>query len=79
MVATLVFFLLREYLSQMGGSYLIILGALAIVVMLFLPGGLWGTLAVRFKISLFPTQRRIVDEEPAKPEDTRNMQASALD
>jgi len=61
-VGTLVFFLLREYLAQLGSSYLIILGALAVVVMLFLPGGIWGTFANRFNISLFPMQRWLVDD-----------------
>jgi len=61
-VGTLVFFLLREYLSQLGGSYLILLGALAIVVMLFLPGGIWGTFATRLKVSLFPTQRWFIED-----------------
>jgi len=68
-VGTLIFFLLRQYLAQMGSSYLIILGALAVVVMLWLPGGLWGTFAKRFDISLFTTQRLFVaDEVPPENE-----------
>lgn len=59
-VGTIVFFLLREYLSSLGGWYLIILGALAVVVMLKLPTGIWGTFANRFDIRVFPTRRRLV-------------------
>jgi branched-chain amino acid transport system permease protein len=36
-----------------------LLGALAIVVMLFFPRGLWGTLAERFDLHLFPIRRRL--------------------
>lgn len=63
-VGTIIFFLLREYLASLGSWYLIILGALAVVVMLWLPHGVWGTFARKFNISLFPTQRELkVDEE----------------
>lgn len=34
------YFLLREWLSDLGGIYLIALGTLTMVVMLFAPGGL---------------------------------------
>jgi branched-chain amino acid transport system permease protein len=59
-VGTLVFFLLRQYLSDLGSWYLIILGAVAVAVMLKMPSGLWGTVAKKWNISIFPTQRRLV-------------------
>jgi branched-chain amino acid transport system permease protein len=68
-VGTLVFFFLRQYLSDLGSWYLIILGVVAVAVMLKLPSGLWGTLAKKHNISLFSTQRRIVfdtDDRPIK-------------
>ena len=55
-----VFFLLRETLADLGSIYLMILGAIAILVMLKAPRGLWGLVADRFDISLFPVQRRVV-------------------
>lgn len=58
-VGTLVFFLLRQYLADLGSWYLILLGAVAVVVMLRLPSGLWGTFAKRRDVSLFPTRRRL--------------------
>lgn len=58
-VGTLVFFLLRESLAQLGAVYLMALGAVAIAVMLGAPKGLWGTLAPRRGISLIPTSRRV--------------------
>jgi branched-chain amino acid transport system permease protein len=42
-----------------------ILGLIAIVVMLFAPRGLWGLVADRSGLALFPVQRRLtgVSEE----------------
>lgn len=59
-VGTIVFFLLREYLSDFGSWYLVTLGGLAVIVMLKMPGGLWGWFSSRNEVSLFPTQRRLV-------------------
>jgi len=59
-VGTIVFFVLREYLSSLGSWYLIILGALAIAIMLKMPEGIWGALGMRFDIHVFPTRRRLV-------------------
>ncbi len=54
-VGTLVYFMLREFLSDLGSIYLLFLGALAIVIMLVAPKGIWGYIAARWNISLFPT------------------------
>ena len=40
-IGTLVYFLLRELLADLGTTYLMILGAVAIVIMLYAPQGLW--------------------------------------
>jgi branched-chain amino acid transport system permease protein len=78
-VGTIVFFLLREYLSNLGSWYLVILGALAVVVMLWLPEGLWGTCAGRFNISLFPTQRRLIlDGATEEKEQMQNKHRGVL-
>ncbi len=58
-VGTLVYFLLREFLADYGSIYLLFLGALAIVVMLVAPKGLWGFVAARWGLSLFPTGYRV--------------------
>jgi branched-chain amino acid transport system permease protein len=54
-VGTIIYFLLREFLSDLGLVYLMILGAIAIVIMLVAPKGIWGYVAQRWNISLFPT------------------------
>jgi branched-chain amino acid transport system permease protein len=58
-VGTIVYFLLREFLADLGSIYLLILGALAIAIMLVAPKGIWGYISQRFDISLFPVGYRI--------------------
>jgi branched-chain amino acid transport system permease protein len=41
-VGTILYFLLRQYLAEFGGWYLVVLGAVSIGIVLFLPNGLWG-------------------------------------
>lgn len=58
-VGTLVYFALRNYLGDFGAWYMIALGGVAIVVMVKAPQGLWGLIADRFDLHLFPVQRRV--------------------
>lgn len=59
-IGTIVFFLLRELLADFGSGYMIFLGVVAVVVMLKAPQGLWGLVAGRYGIQLFPLERRLV-------------------
>ena len=68
-VGTVVFFVLRQTLADLGTLYLMMLGLVAILVMLAAPKGLWGLVVARFGFSVFPLERRVVfDEAPAAPE-----------
>jgi branched-chain amino acid transport system permease protein len=58
-IGTIVYFLLREFLADLGSIYLMILGSLAIVIMLVAPKGIWGFITQRWNISLFPTGYRV--------------------
>ncbi len=58
-IGTLVYFLLREFLADLGTVYLLFLGTLAIVIMLVAPQGIWGFITQRWNISLFPTGYRV--------------------
>ncbi len=58
-VGTIVYFLMREFLADLGSLYLMLLGALAIVIMLVAPKGIWGYIMARWNISLFPTGYRV--------------------
>ena len=59
-IGTVIFFLLRQTLADLGAIYLLILGVVAIGVMLWAPKGLWGLIADRFGWQVFPLQRRLV-------------------
>lgn len=65
-IGTIIFFLLRETLADLGTIYLLILGLVAIAVMLRAPQGLWGTISKRFGIELFPLTPRVVHSETKK-------------
>jgi branched-chain amino acid transport system permease protein len=58
-IGTLVYFLLREFLSDYGSWYLIVLGSVAVAFMLWIPRGIWGLVASRFDLHFFPVQRRV--------------------
>ncbi len=62
-IGTLLFFLLREQLSDAGTTYLLILGAVAIVVMLKAPKGVWGLIRDRFDLELFPLSYRVRNKD----------------
>jgi branched-chain amino acid transport system permease protein len=59
-VGVLVFYVLQSNFAHSGTWYLILLGAFAIVTMLFAPRGIWGYLAERYGLALFPIRRRLV-------------------
>ncbi len=44
-IGVAIFYLLQFYLASLGSWYLIILGGLAILLMLFAPSGVWGVIA----------------------------------
>ena len=58
-IGTLVFFLLRGLLADLGSIYLVILGLTSVVIMLKAPGGLWGLILERFDFEIFPVRRRL--------------------
>jgi len=69
-IGVAIFYLLQYYLAALGSWYLILLGALAILLMLFAPTGVWGLISHSSGISLFPVRRRLIvlgtDEKETK-------------
>ena len=59
-LGTLIFIGLREALGDFGSSYLIVLGAVAIVFTLVAPRGLWGLITRRLPVTLITVQQRLV-------------------
>ncbi len=62
-VGTIIFFVLRQTLADLGTLYLMMLGLVAIVVMLAAPKGIWGLIAARSGFSVFPLERKVLFEE----------------
>jgi branched-chain amino acid transport system permease protein len=56
-LGAVVYYLLQETLADLGNWYLVIVGAVAIVVTLLLPRGLWGL--TRGRLTVFPTGYRV--------------------
>ncbi|HMN78963.1 MAG TPA: branched-chain amino acid ABC transporter permease [Burkholderiaceae bacterium] len=59
LVGALIYFALRETMSGLGSGYLIVLGLFAIGIMVWAPAGLWGMLAGRSGLQLFPVRRHV--------------------
>jgi branched-chain amino acid transport system permease protein len=57
-IGTALFLLLREYLSDFGAWYLILLGAVSIGVILIEPRGLWGVWRRLFPIDVIPVSHK---------------------
>lgn len=62
-IGVALFFLLREFAADWGSWYLILLGLIAVTVMLKAPKGLWGLVAERYDLHLFPVGRRVTLNE----------------
>ncbi len=58
-VGMLIYFGLRELLADYGTWYLILLGVVAVAIMLKAQDGIWGLIAKRFDLHLFPVRRRL--------------------
>lgn len=56
-VGVIVFFLLQNMLADYGSWYLLVLGLIGILVMLFARNGLWGLFTERTGIQFFPVRR----------------------
>ena len=53
-VGTAVYTVIQQTLAQFGAWYLILLGAVAVVVAMFLPRGIWGVITDRLHLQVFP-------------------------
>jgi branched-chain amino acid transport system permease protein len=61
-IGAIVFFFLQQKFSQHGTWYLIGVGTVAVVAAVWIRGGVWGVVARRFDVHLFPVQRRVRTE-----------------
>jgi branched-chain amino acid transport system permease protein len=59
-IGMLIYFALRELLADYGTWYLILLGVTAVAIMLKAQDGIWGVIAKRFDLHLFPVRRHLI-------------------
>ena len=64
LIVTLVYFVLRELLVDYGSWYLVLLGAVAVGFMLWMPRGSWDAIQRRTDLRFFPVRRRVVWSAP---------------
>lgn len=58
-LGALIYFVLREWTLQAGTGFFIAIGLLAILVTIFLPGGLWGLVRKVLPFDLLPIRKRM--------------------
>ncbi len=63
-IGTVIYFVLLQSLSQYGTWYLLLLGIVAVIMATVAPKGIWGFIAKKWNIHLFPVRRRLVLESP---------------
>jgi branched-chain amino acid transport system permease protein len=66
-LGTILYFVLQQTLSSYGTWYLIILGLVAMSVAIFARRGLWGLVADRFHIRIFPVGYWLWPEGESRP------------
>jgi branched-chain amino acid transport system permease protein len=68
-IGTVIFYALQQQFASYGVWYLVALGVVAVAVAVWVPQGLWGWIAGRFDVSLFPLRRRFRPPVAIRQED----------
>ncbi len=64
LLGAVIYFGLLQTLSQYGATYMLLLGVIAVIMATKAPRGIWGFVAKRWDLHLFPVSRRLVLESP---------------
>ncbi len=75
-IGAVIFFVLQQTLSQYGSTYMLLLGAIAVVMATKAPRGIWGWVVERWDVHLFPVRRGLVIEAPPEREESPPSDAS---
>jgi branched-chain amino acid transport system permease protein len=67
-VGTAIFTAIQQTLAQFGAWYLILLGAVAVSIAMFLPRGIWGVITGRFHLQVFPVGYWLHNPQPGLPQ-----------
>jgi branched-chain amino acid transport system permease protein len=71
-IGCVIFFVLQQWLQNLGAWYLIIFGSLAVVIALWLPKGIWGALRERTHFELLPVGYRVQERTALSPPSPAN-------
>jgi branched-chain amino acid transport system permease protein len=63
-IGAVIYFTLLQSLSQYGTLYMLLLGIVAVIMVTVAPKGIWGYVAKRWNLHLFPVRRRLILESP---------------
>jgi branched-chain amino acid transport system permease protein len=66
-IGCVIFFVLQQWLQNLGAWYLIIFGSLAVVIALWLPKGIWGAIRERTHFELLPVGYRVKERTAVAP------------
>lgn len=65
-IGILILFVLQTLFADFGTWYLILLGLIALIVMLFAPSGIWGLISNKTGVQLFPRRRHLTIKKKEK-------------
>jgi branched-chain amino acid transport system permease protein len=66
-IGCVIFFVLQQWLQNLGAWYLIIFGSVAVVIALWLPRGIWGFIREKTNFELLPVGYRVKTRSAASP------------
>jgi branched-chain amino acid transport system permease protein len=68
-IGTVIFYALQQQFSSYGVWYLVALGVVAVAIAVWVPQGIWGWIAARYDVHLFPLRRRYTPGVAIRTED----------
>jgi branched-chain amino acid transport system permease protein len=75
-IGTVLFYVLQQQFSSYGVWYLVALGVVAVAFAVWVPQGIWGWIAERYDVHLFPLRRRYRPSAPIAREDAVESHAT---
>ena len=66
-IGTFIFYILQQTLADQGAWYLVLLGAVAIIIAIWAPRGIWGLVTQRVHIRFFPVGYWLWQDDGAGP------------
>jgi branched-chain amino acid transport system permease protein len=78
-IGAVIYFTLQQTLSQYGSAYLLLVGVVAVAMATKAPRGIWGFIAKRWDVHLFPVRRSLQLEDEPKSEGEPPVTGAAVE